>query len=600
MTLDFAGTPISTVSRKVPHGLSPVQNLCLSAFLLLIAGLTASCEGLSYSGANATSVSTHESISISPTTATVSSSGVKQFTATVSNISKTAVTWTASAGTISSTGLFTAPSVKATTQVSVTATSVANTSMQASATVTISTANTPPAVSISISPTTATVSSSGVQQFTATVLNTSNTAVTWTATAGAISSAGLFTAPSVTGTTQVSVTATSVADTSKQASATVAISPGLPPPPAILTSAVPNATIVQPYSAGLAASGGQPPYQWSVASGALPQGIQLNSASGVMVGSTSTTGFFSFAAKVTDAQQQSSTRSFTLLVADPNQPNTIPSSYFGMHLSDVTDWPAGYVGSLGKAVGTTWPYLEPSKGVFDWSRLDAYVQAAQANGVAFYYSNDYVPTWAAADPSSCYAGVMDMTVCTSTVANIQDWDDFVNALVTRYDGKIQMYELWNEPDQYFTGTVDQMVTLTNDMYSIVRSLDPHAQIASPSANDSTWLDSYWTAGGVKTVDIVSTHGYPADTNPVAEVVCAFRTLPLKALMAKYGIQKPIWDTEGSWEDLLPSAIRICRRLSRRDSSSCIGHVEFSASTGICGMTPACSLTGARYGHPLPG
>ena len=42
------------------------------------------------------------------------------------------------------------------------------------------------AISITVSPTTATVNSGGTQQFTAQVLNTGNTSVTWTATAGSM------------------------------------------------------------------------------------------------------------------------------------------------------------------------------------------------------------------------------------------------------------------------------------------------------------------------------------------------------------------------------------------------------------------------------
>ena len=55
---------------------------------------------------------------------------------------------------------------------------------------------TPAAVSVAVSPTTATVASGGTEQFSAQVSNTSNTAVTWSATSGTVSSTGLFTAPS--------------------------------------------------------------------------------------------------------------------------------------------------------------------------------------------------------------------------------------------------------------------------------------------------------------------------------------------------------------------------------------------------------------------
>src|SRR5271165_5215368 len=79
------------------------------------------------------------------------------------------------------------------------------------------------AISVSVSPTTATVASGGTEQFSAQVTNTSNTAVTWSATSGTVSTTGLFTAPTVTATKTVTVTATSVADTTKSASATVTV-----------------------------------------------------------------------------------------------------------------------------------------------------------------------------------------------------------------------------------------------------------------------------------------------------------------------------------------------------------------------------------------
>ncbi|HET7209606.1 MAG TPA: Ig domain-containing protein, partial [Terriglobales bacterium] len=53
----------------------------------------------------------------------------------------------------------------------------------------------PAAVSITISPTTSTVTSGGSQQFAAFVRGTNQTAVSWSASAGQISSQGLFTAP---------------------------------------------------------------------------------------------------------------------------------------------------------------------------------------------------------------------------------------------------------------------------------------------------------------------------------------------------------------------------------------------------------------------
>jgi Abnormal spindle-like microcephaly-assoc'd, ASPM-SPD-2-Hydin len=79
------------------------------------------------------------------------------------------------------------------------------------------------AISVSVSPTTATVASGATQQFSAQLTNTSNTAVIWSTTSGSVTTTGLFTAPSVTAAKAVTVTATSVADNTKSASATVTV-----------------------------------------------------------------------------------------------------------------------------------------------------------------------------------------------------------------------------------------------------------------------------------------------------------------------------------------------------------------------------------------
>ena len=178
------------------------------------------------------------SVTISPTAATVAAGGTQPFTAMVQNTSNTAVTWqvngmtggNATVGTISSSGLYTAPGVVPNpATVTVTAVSQADATKSASAQVTITAATT---VSVTISPTAATVAVGGTQPFTAMVQNTSNTAVTWqvngmtggNATVGTISSSGLYTAPGVVpNPATVTVTAVSQADATKSASAQVTI-----------------------------------------------------------------------------------------------------------------------------------------------------------------------------------------------------------------------------------------------------------------------------------------------------------------------------------------------------------------------------------------
>jgi hypothetical protein len=137
-------------------------------------------------------------------------------------------------GTISSTGTYTAPTAAPSAAVTVTATSAADTTKSGSATVTI-TAGT--GVSVSVMPATATVQLAGTQTFTASVANTSNTAVSWQvngvaggdATHGTINSTGVYAAPAALPCpTIITVTAVSAADVTKSASAMVTISGSVP------------------------------------------------------------------------------------------------------------------------------------------------------------------------------------------------------------------------------------------------------------------------------------------------------------------------------------------------------------------------------------
>jgi len=112
----------------------------------------------------------------------------------------------------------------------------------ASISISVNNGATPSPISVSISPQQVSVQAGGSVQFSATVLNAQNTSVTWTATAGTISSSGFYTAPATAGSAQV--TATSVADPTKSATAQVAITSTPPPSGTCAGSTDASATIM--------------------------------------------------------------------------------------------------------------------------------------------------------------------------------------------------------------------------------------------------------------------------------------------------------------------------------------------------------------------
>jgi hypothetical protein len=88
-------------------------------------------------------------------------------------------------------------------------------------------------------------------------------------------------------------------------------------PLSIVTTSLPEAVSGTPYSATLAAGGGTPAYKWSVSSGKLPGGMSLSSSTGIISGTPTAVGSFTFSIAVTDSSspQQKKSSSFTIVTA---------------------------------------------------------------------------------------------------------------------------------------------------------------------------------------------------------------------------------------------------------------------------------------------
>lgn len=172
-------------------------------------------------------------LTVNPSTATLPAGSTQQFSASVTNTSNTAVIWSVdgvvggnnSSGVISSSGLYSAPTLPG--NHTVTAASSADKTKTGSAQVTVT-----PVIMVAVSPKSVTVLVNQTQKFTATVKGISNTGATWSVdgagggngNSGIIDSNGLYTAPPATGTH--TIIATSVADGASSDSAQIIIATG--------------------------------------------------------------------------------------------------------------------------------------------------------------------------------------------------------------------------------------------------------------------------------------------------------------------------------------------------------------------------------------
>ena len=302
------------------------------------------------------------SVSVTPAAAAPTAGAKVQFTAAVQGTTTNdAVTWTATMGTITATGVYTAPTAASTGMV--TATSVADPTKSASAVVTVAAATSsgnppsnppsaPAVASVAVSPATASSVVGGTLSFAASVQgSTANKVVTWKAALGTISASGAYTAPAKAGTDVV--TATSVADTTKSATATVAVTsaPTNNPPPAPSVSGV----TVSPNSSSVTASG-TIQFSATVQGSATDKSVSWRAAAGTITSS----GFYTAPAKAgsdtvtatshADAAKSASA-TVTVNAPAPPAPTPPPSSQSTSCNGGCPAFPGAQGGGAGSAGG---------------------------------------------------------------------------------------------------------------------------------------------------------------------------------------------------------------------------------------------------------
>ncbi|MGB9491272.1 MAG: Ig domain-containing protein, partial [Terriglobales bacterium] len=83
----------------------------------------------------------------------------------------------------------------------------------------------------------------------------------------------------------------------------------------ITTTSVPNGSVGNQYNATVNASGGLTPYSWSLTSGSLPPGLNLNNNNSLGIsGQPTTTGTYPFTLLVTDNQGDTASQGYTIVI----------------------------------------------------------------------------------------------------------------------------------------------------------------------------------------------------------------------------------------------------------------------------------------------
>jgi hypothetical protein len=232
----------------------------------------------------------------------------------------------------------------------------------------------------------------------------------------------------------------------------------------------------------------------------------------------------------------------------PAQP--VSTLYFGMHIhraATTTSWPTIQFGSwrLWDA-DVAWAQLEPRRGEWHFDLLDKYVALAERHHVGILLTLGLTPQWASARPNEASAYQLGNA---AEPEDLKDWRDYVQAVATRYEGKINEYEIWNEPydRKSYSGDVGTMVTMTRQAAEIIKHVDEKNTVISAASSGSyglSWFRQYISAGAGDCVDGIGYHLY-VFPDPPEKMLALISSV--REVMAERGLaNKPLWNTESGW------------------------------------------------------
>ena len=180
-------------------------------------------------------------------------------------------------------------------------------------------------------------------------------ALTWNIVAGTLpanlnlnqTNGNISGTPTAAGTSSFTVRVQDTGGLSDTRALSITINP--PAPPDITTTTLPAGTLGQFYNQTLQAIGGTGARIWSIIAGNLPQGLNLDQATGVISGTPTVPGPSSFTVQVQDAAGQSDTQALSIGINLSNPPSitttTLPGGTVGQPYNQTLQ-ASGGIGAL--------------------------------------------------------------------------------------------------------------------------------------------------------------------------------------------------------------------------------------------------------------
>lgn len=193
-----------------------------------------------------------------------------------------------------------------------------------------------------------------------------------------------------------------------------------------------------------------------------------------------------------------------------------------------------------------WARTEKVPGVYEWEWLDSIIdnliRRSLKPWVCLCYGNAlYTPA-----AGEVFGAVGCPPIATETERNA--WHRYVAALTRRYAGRVELFEVWNEPDGVWCwkhgpdgGEYGEFVKATA---AAIREGNPAAKVVAGAVcmRDLGYLNDMLATGAGKAMDYLSYHGYWPDELEKADRVRAYRALcarynpAIRVIQGETGVQ----------------------------------------------------------------
>ncbi|MFO7975862.1 MAG: hypothetical protein R6V12_14650, partial [Candidatus Hydrogenedentota bacterium] len=249
----------------------------------------------------------------------------------------------------------------------------------------------------------------------------------------------------------------------------------------------------------------------------------------------------------------------TLTVApEPRYPGLYPESRFGQHvrlepwqLSVAKRLGAGWVRLHDASHHLSWDYVQPEPGKWVWA--DKEVDAARDAGLEILAVLGRAPAWALTDAN----GKRPSKGGWYYPSDLDAWERYVETVVDHYRGKIDYWEIWNEPFAFGIGDGTKYAELAKRAYPAAKRANPKCTVLGFCTWEGakTFNDAALAGGVMEMCDVVSFHYYSS-----IGVDAYARGCRLRDVLGIEAEKNPVWMTEGmggytySWHSFLVDAV----------------------------------------------